>query len=917
MKKTFRFVSMAVAVLAAASCAKEFVETAPVEAEGGKVTFNLSLTETKTSLEAGKTVWAVGDSILFSDGSKSEKVAIPAEFAGKSYAEVDVDCTKIDASDTIYAVYPPKAYKSAAAGVVNLTIPNDQSGNFEEANICVGMAKDYHFAMSNATSVMKFTVPEGIETVVLSASAADTLAGNLAVACSAENPISVKASSPMKSIKVSTAGVEGSYYVAVVPGTYEEFTLMALCLDGKSQKKNAKNRTLAVNDLADLGTIGDDLSGSSLEGTGSEGDPFQIKDLADITTMATTVGLGLSYEGQYFKVMSDISDISMPIGKFDQVAYPFQGIFDGGNHTLTLAMGGEGTSDAYQGLFGYVSDGAVVKNVVVDGTVQTTGNYVAGVVGYAISKNAPVTISSCTNKAEVTGSDYISGIAGYAGTVVFDGCTNSGVLKGNTRIGGIAGYAFEGQLDNCANSGSLTGAANGGGIYKNNAYNSGHWFCVESNAATNLDSSTKGVGGILGYGQNTTVNSGSNTGAISGVSKIGGIVGASYGVITKDCVNNGAVSASATMAGGIAGWAYTRHTSTNDVNNGSVTGKAMVGGIIGIMNALGYSSMNSTSVITNAKNTGAVTSTGKITLAAAGDTMTDYSMCGGIVGLFAPNAAVANNYTSRRGIIHLKDCENVADITGAGYGVGGVIGLSWSWWYASVDSTVKNCSNSGKVTGHARVAGIIGEQFARWIGHNKITYVNVSNSGDVYSTATSGGATAAGIIGRSYYHSTSTTVTAGNYGAIISNAYNTGNIYYAVETNANPYAGGIVAYTQECSLKNVYNLGSIGPKSGVAPVEAASASIGGIIGQAANTYNPVAFAYFEEGLAANALGTASKETNVKNVAVVDPVELTLSPTVTIKETEYDNVIAALNAWIASQSKPGDYYTWGEGPVFVK
>lgn len=56
----------------------------------------------------------------------------------------------------------------------------------------------------------------------------------------------------------------------------------------------------------------------------------------------------------------------------------YQGIFDGGNHTITIKSINGGASEA--GLFGYTK--GTVKNVSVAGTITTTGNTAGGVAAY-------------------------------------------------------------------------------------------------------------------------------------------------------------------------------------------------------------------------------------------------------------------------------------------------------------------------------------------------------------------------------------------------------------------------------------------------------------------------------------------------------------------------------------------------------
>ena len=76
----------------------------------------------------------------------------------------------------------------------------------------------------------------------------------------------------------------------------------------------------------------------------------------------------------------------------------YQGIFDGGNHTITIKSINGGASEA--GLFGYTK--GTVKNVSVAGTITTTGNTAGGVAAYnngqtSYGNSDSKMVEGCTN----------------------------------------------------------------------------------------------------------------------------------------------------------------------------------------------------------------------------------------------------------------------------------------------------------------------------------------------------------------------------------------------------------------------------------------------------------------------------------------------------------------------------------------
>lgn len=134
-------------------------------------------------------------------------------------------------------------------------------------------------------------------------------------------------------------------------------------------------------------------------------------------------------------------------------ASDFSGTFDGNGHTVTLAISGD--SD-YQALFAKLVAGAVVKNVMVEGTV-TGKKYVAGIAGQAID----ATITGCANKAGILATDrYVGGIVAESKNTSISNCYNIGTISSDQSgkgvcLGGIAGNAPSAKISNCYNAGQI------------------------------------------------------------------------------------------------------------------------------------------------------------------------------------------------------------------------------------------------------------------------------------------------------------------------------------------------------------------------------------------------------------------------------------------------------------------------------
>ena len=142
---------------------------------------------------------------------------------------------------------------------------------------------------------------------------------------------------------------------------------------------------------------------------------------------------------------------------------PFKGTFDGNGHEIT---GLKITSGSYIGLFGYVGEGAEIKNVNLVGANVFGEKRVGALIGQ-IKGNA--TVSKCTvdSTSHVAGSDSNTGglIGEAAGTitVTLEYLTNNASVtnteNGTSRAAGIIAQVTSGAnvtITNCVNNGAIT-----------------------------------------------------------------------------------------------------------------------------------------------------------------------------------------------------------------------------------------------------------------------------------------------------------------------------------------------------------------------------------------------------------------------------------------------------------------------------
>ena len=383
------------------------------------------------------------------------------------------------------------------------------------------------------------------------------------------------------------------------------------------------------------------------------------------------------------------------------------------------------------GIVGGANKGVKILNCHNKATIHIPGQDIGfgGIVGRALGD---ITIDNCSNEGTIsyepaTGYDtYIGGILGYNNedNITITNCTNKGkfAVKDMTTtaiIGGIAGQMSAGTMTNCVNEadlecfkkmgGMIAQSRASDGIHMANCINKGNITVHEVNSI-----SESGAGGMVGdLYAGTVIENCLNMGNIDGNCYVGGIFGnsSSYGggyIYVKKCVNAGQLKSKFSYIGGMGGYTYDMVVLDSCYNFGDLVAPEAnrAGGMIGQM-------QGDECKISNCVNNGHVS--GKFWV-------------GGILGNQAGNYAATGCYNtgkvdanSRAGGIngysayytHVNECFNVGDIASrqnsainnslGSWSIGGLGG-----W---VSSHYDNCYNAGTVKGRVNSAGIVGNVY--------------------------------------------------------------------------------------------------------------------------------------------------------------------------------------------------------------
>ncbi len=363
-------------------------------------------------------------------------------------------------------------------------------------------------------------------------------------------------------------------------------------------------------------------------GSGIEGDPYLIATPEQMVYMNQDLENGKT---RYFKLIDDIDMTSVSgwvpannvkeDGKFDK------GInFDGDGHTISY-FSCSGT--AYPSLFGVIHGS--VKNLTVDHATITAGNNTAGVIaGYIGSSDGAATGS-------------LSGVT----------VSNSTVTGSKRHLGGFAGYAnkVSGVISDC------------------HVIN------------TSVSSSADRVGGLFGQVDESIDIAGCSAEDVTvrGTINIGGLIGVSYGRVVN-CTSSGTITSSNTTKdtdialGGLVGYvdmasSIISKCSSSVVANQTTNGRD-IGGLVGkILSGTIEKSFATGNVAGRQRNVGGLVgliTSGSATIrdCYATGNVTANAYSGGLIGLYEKGTAVISN------------CYATGDVSGAGFALGGLIGVT-------------------------------------------------------------------------------------------------------------------------------------------------------------------------------------------------------------------------------------------------
>jgi hypothetical protein len=452
----------------------------------------------------------------------------------------------------------------------------------------------------------------------------------------------------------------------------------------------------------------------------------------------------------------------IPVGN---LTCSFNGTLDGKNCTITgLFVNRSGTD--YNGLFGLIGTGGVVKDLGLINTTINGKQYVGSLVGmnYGAVNNtyAVGRVNGDTNVGGLVGLNAnllnythaigdVSGIGFNIGGLVGDngGTVNNSYAAGNMSgcnrcVGGLVGYNDKGTVNHSYAMENMTGTTVGGLVGENN-----QGMVNNSYALGNVNGTNNYVGGLVGYNRQGTVNNAHTmanvygtcdyvgglvgfmyygtvttsyaSGNVTGIKEVGGLVGENRWGMLDNSYATGNVTATSRGVGGFVGY-----NNGGTVNNSHATGN-VTGTIYDVGGLVGQDNQGSVNNSYAAGNVTGWTYVGGLVGYAGGTVDNSYAM-GNVIGTYQVGGLIGINFAT------VTDSYFMGNVTGTKY-VGGLAGISWATMANSHYNT-----NSVLINGahHITTGALFDAQYRDWLSSGLSLNIsdysaNLVPSGEYYS----------------------------------------------------------------------------------------------------------------------------------------------------------------------------------------
>lgn len=457
-----------------------------------KNVISVSLPElaSKTAIDGVKVSWTAGDAIVV-NGATSSPLTGDSAVGSFSFDE--------EVSTPYEGVYPASIYKDAQT----LTLPSERSADSQTVILGGRSETEGQLQFSSLTAMLRVTVVGTAETVVKKVVVAglggEQIVGDFTIDYSTLQLTGVSSADADKALTVNcdvSLAEPLLLYLPVPAGEYPQgFKVTVTDQNGDIMTRNTSARTLAAGQLRAMPAVSWKVNG--------------IADAADFAAFAEAVNSGaptLQWENEqgWVNLLADIdfaeeaswTPVGFAIAPWGSSYNPvitegvaFTGKFDGNAHHIKNfhLVCNETVSGRHWGLFGYLGEGAIVQNFVIEDNCSLTVNasaavsagLIAGVLYDAdvrdVTSYAPMTYAG--SAAGLMHMALVGGMYSKSRGCTVDSVHNYGAMTATNsanlnasatgiHVAGIVGFtnaptdnAFRNTISSCNNYGDMTSQA--------------------------------------------------------------------------------------------------------------------------------------------------------------------------------------------------------------------------------------------------------------------------------------------------------------------------------------------------------------------------------------------------------------------------------------------------------------------------
>jgi len=218
----------------------------------------------------------------------------------------------------------------------------------------------------------------------------------------------------------------------------------------------------------------------NLDTDGSPDNPYKVYNQATLEKVGTETGPGTwslwAYYEQITNIYYDINESTTvsgewePIGRSDR---SFTGTYEGNGYYIEgLRISAAPSTNQYRGLFGYIANEGVVRNLGLENAgIMISNDSVVSFIGSLAGKidynaevyNCYVSESHIKCETDLNGL-YIGGLVGSNDGSIKNCFVYEILVEGDQYVGGITGINEGGTIENCYATGAVIGNAYAGGI---------------------------------------------------------------------------------------------------------------------------------------------------------------------------------------------------------------------------------------------------------------------------------------------------------------------------------------------------------------------------------------------------------------------------------------------------------------------